>query len=189
MRAAPFGMALFLVSLGVLFLAGLVAWAVVASRADEWPPSDAPPLPGLLWVSTALLAAGSATVQRAVGRVGADRTREARHALAATLVLGISFLVCQGTAWSRLAAADLTMRSSLAGWLFYFLTGLHAAHVVGGLVPVALVTRRAFGEGLGPRGADSVRHCAAYWHFLGVVWLVLFAVLGLTLGTGSAPRG
>lgn len=178
-------MALFLLSLTVLFLAGLVAWTVVGSRFEEWPPSGTPPLPALLWVSTALIAAGSFTVQRAARSLDAGRAPETRRALAATITLGVAFLLCQVAAATQLVANDLTVRSSLAGWMFYFLTGLHAVHVIGGLGPLGLATRRAHrGE---PPGRDLVRYGAAYWHFLGVVWLVLFAVLARTLGEGVPP--
>lgn len=178
-------MALFLLSLAVLFLAGLVAFTVVGSRSEEWPPPGTPPLPGLLWVSTALIAAGSLTVHRASRSLEEGRDVETRRALAATIALGLAFLLSQIAAASQLVANDLTMRGSLAGWMFYFLTGLHATHVIAGLGPLGLAARRAYrGK---PPGRDLVRYGAAYWHFLGVVWVVLFAVLARTLGGGALP--
>ena len=164
----------------MLFLAGLVAWTVVGSRFEEWPPSGTPRLPELLWVSTALIAAGSFTAERAARSLDAGRDLETKRALVATIALGVAFLLGQIAAAAQLVANDLTMRASLAGWMFYFLTGLHAAHVIGGLGALGLAARRAQrGE---PPGRDLVRYGAVYWHFLGVVWVVLFVVLGRTLG-------
>jgi cytochrome c oxidase subunit 3 len=180
-------MALFLLSLTVLFVAGLVAWAVIGSRLETWPPAGTPPLPGFLWWSTGLIAAGSLTAQRAVTTLRANRTVEFRRAFAATIILGVAFLASQTAAWTQLVSHDLTMRSSLAGWLFYFLTGLHAAHVLGGLIPIGLVTRRAFRGPLNRDALPTVRYCTMYWHFLGLVWLVLFAVLARSLVEGAVP--
>ena len=72
---------------------------------------------------------------------------------------------------------NATIRSSLYAYLFYVLTGLHAAHVIGGLVPLVVVTvNSAYGRYSSVFSA-GVRQIAIYWHFLGVVWLVLFAVI------------
>ena len=64
-------------------------------------------------------------------------------------------------------------------FLFYFLTGLHAAHVIGGMVALAIVTANAFRGRYTATRAAGVGHCAAYWHFLDVVWLVMVAVIAL----------
>ena len=64
--AGPFGMAVFLISLSMLFLGSLVAYAVVRARAGDWPPAGAPALPRALWGSTALLVACSVAVQSAL---------------------------------------------------------------------------------------------------------------------------
>lgn len=60
------------------------------------------------------------------------------------------------------------------------LIALHAAHVVGGLVPLGIVTGRALRGWYDARHAEGVRSCALYWHFLDVVWLTMFGLLYLT---------
>ena len=72
------------------------------------------------------------------------------------------------------------MRTNLYGFLFYLLTGLHALHVVGGLVPLAVTTARAWQGKYTAVAHAGVEHVALYWHFLDVIWLVLFGVLVLT---------
>jgi cytochrome c oxidase subunit III len=59
------------------------------------------------------------------------------------------------------------------------MTGLHALHVVGGLVPLALVTIAAFQDMYGPKKNAAIRYTAMYWHFLDAVWCVLFVVVYL----------
>jgi heme/copper-type cytochrome/quinol oxidase subunit 3 len=64
---------------------------------------------------------------------------------------------------------------------FYFLTALHAAHVLGGIIPMGFVTAASF-RGIYVRTSHQGLHLLSmYWHFLDIVWLVLFTVLSLTL--------
>ncbi|MCZ6542722.1 MAG: cytochrome c oxidase subunit 3, partial [Planctomycetota bacterium] len=62
---------------------------------------------------------------------------------------------------------------------FYVLTGVHALHVIGGLIPLAAVTIRSFRNRYSSTDHAAVRYCAMYWHFLDGVWIVLFATLML----------
>ena len=67
------------------------------------------------------------------------------------------------------------MAESLYAWWFYVLTGLHAAHVVGGLVPLTVVAVHARHEDRDPASRAGLTYVEMYWHFLGAAWLVLFA--------------
>jgi cytochrome c oxidase subunit 3 len=169
-------MGLFLLSLGVLFAAGLVAFWVVRLAAADWPPAGAPPLPRTLLLSTALAAATSACMHGAVSSIRRGNEPGLGRLLAAASVAATAFLACQAVSW--VAFFDrATFERHLYGFTFYALTGLHALHVLGGLVGLAAVTLRA------RRGAYSwahhmeVRHTAVYWHFLGLVWLVIYGTL------------
>jgi len=170
-------MALFLASLAVLFLASLVGYFVVRSDAEAWPPPGMPRLPAGLWGSTALLVVSSVTMHAALRGARSGRPALLRRGLAATALLGLAFLVTQVLCWWSLVRAELTVQTNLYGFTFYVLTALHGAHVVGGLLPLAVTTRRAFGGRYGPEEHTGVTLCAMYWHFLDAVWLVIFAVL------------
>lgn len=178
-EAAPFGLALFLASLAVLFASTLVAYAVVRWRAPVWPPPGSPPLPGVVWVSTVLLLLSSGTHHAAL--VGARRGQEqlVRAGMAATSALALGFVVSQAACWLALMKAGITGQEGLFGWTFYVLTGLHGLHVLGGVGPLAVTTARAFQGRYGPDDHLGVRLCAMYWHFLDVAWLVIFAALVL----------
>ncbi|HET9929853.1 MAG TPA: cytochrome c oxidase subunit 3, partial [Polyangiaceae bacterium] len=65
-------------------------------------------------------------------------------------------------------------------YTFYVLTGLHAAHVVGGFVPAGIVFARARRREYSSSRHEGVLLCTQYWHYLGVVWLALFLVLELS---------
>lgn len=179
--AGPFGLAIFLVSLAVLFLASLVAYAVIRLQADVWPPPGLPPLPRTFLLSTGLILVGSVTIQAALSFARANRRWALRAALLATTLLGAAFLVSQSVGWSELVVSHTTPTAHLYGWLFYFLTGLHALHVIGGLIPLGVVTVNSFYDRYSPLSHSAVRFCTMYWHFLGVVWITLFATLALTV--------
>jgi len=171
------GMRLFLASLGMVFAATIAGYLVVRARAETWPPPGVPVLPRTLWVSTVILLASSVTVAAAQRGIGRGEQRTLRAGLALTAALGVAFLVSQTVNWFALVAAQLTMRTNLYGFTFYLLTGLHALHVLGGLGPLLVVTRRAFAGRYTATAHAGVANIAAYWHFLDIVWLVMFAVL------------
>jgi cytochrome c oxidase subunit 3 len=177
--AGPFGLAIFLVSLAVLFAASVVAFVALRFGADAWRATEPPPLPRTLWLSTALILAGSCTAEISLRAARANRQTALRGTLFATLILGVAFLASQTWSWLRLVQARTTLGTSLYGWLFYFLTGLHALHLIGGLVPLTVITVNAFYNRYSPVWHTPVRFSTMYWHFLGVVWLTLFAVLAL----------
>ena len=99
--------------------------------------------------------------------------------MATTLALALVFLVAQGMAWAELFRQNLAISDNLYGWTFYVLTGLHAAHVLGGLPPMIITTRRALRGSYGPTEHRGITYCAMYWHFLDGVWVVLYATLWL----------
>jgi cytochrome c oxidase subunit 3 len=171
------GMAVLLASLSMLFVASLVGFLLIRSRATVWGPPGGPGLPSGLWISTMLLLASGAALELGRARLRAGRQRAFRRALAATWLLGVAFLASQILNAFALAARGVTARSGLYGFTFYLLTGLHALHVLGGLVPLAIVTGHAQAGRYSPEVHPGVRYCAIYWHFLDAVWLVLFVLL------------
>jgi cytochrome c oxidase subunit 3 len=175
--AGPFGLAVFLVSLGVLFIGSIVAYLAVRTGAGPAFDAARPPLPQSLRLSTALILVGSVSIQSGVHFARTNRGVRLRAALLVTLALGIAFLVSQALSWIELTRSQTTVTSDLYGWLFYFLTGLHALHVVGGLVPLGIVTVNAFYGRYSPLRQGGIRHVAVYWHFLGVIWISLYAML------------
>lgn len=128
-------------------------------------------LPGALWVSTALILAASVTfeVARRVFRRG--EWRLASHLLLVTACLGAGFLASQLTAWRELMAQGAFLAQNPHSSFFYLFTGLHGAHLLGGLAALGvLLLARA-------KRRELVDVVAFYWHFLGLLWVALFLVL------------
>lgn len=128
-------------------------------------------LPRTLWISTAIILVSS-VVFEAARRV----YRRGLHALSARLILitaclGAAFLVAQVSAWRALVAQGAYMQQNPYSSFFYLFTGLHAAHLLGGLIALGFVV---FGRN--PR-RELIDAAAYYWHFLLVLWIVLFVVL------------
>ncbi|TCP10681.1 cytochrome c oxidase subunit 3 [Crenobacter luteus] len=146
----------------VLFVLCLLAYAM-RMRLGDW---RALPLPWQLNVSTAMLILSSASLQWA--SVAARRGgRCARGALFAAFVFAAAFLAAQAWAWQALVAQGRLASANPSNGFFFLLTGLHALHVLGGIVALLLAGRR--GERLGL--------CALYWHGLLAVWLLLYATM------------
>jgi len=174
--AGSLGMALFLLSLTVLFTGSVVAFLVIRRDAPYWPPPGAPAIPRLLWLSTVLLVSCSAAVQVALSSIRRGDQKRMMHWLAITGGIALLFLACQSVAWAWFFDAA-TFHRHLYGFTFYMLTGLHAAHVIGGIVGLIVVMIRAWLGHYSWAHYPGVRNVAVYWHFLDAVWLFLFALL------------
>ena len=183
--AGTLGLWFFLAALAVLFASTVLGYWVIRLSAGRDATIGLPELPDGLWFSTVILLASSGTMHWAILSIRNDRSRQLQLGMLATTVLGVLFLALQTRCWvlwaTPLAAAlsQTQTRFILTG--FYVLTGTHALHVIGGLIPLTVVTLRAARGRYSPTYYPGVRYCAMYWHFLDVVWLVLFATL--LLGT------
>jgi cytochrome c oxidase subunit 3 len=134
-------------------------------------------VPRVLWLNTAVLILASVAMQwtRVAARWGQlDRVK---NGLIAGGVLTFSFLAGQLWAWQQMDAAGYFLTANPAYSFFYLLTALHGLHLLGGLWVWGRTTAKVM------RGVEvakvrlSVELCTVYWHYLLLVWLVLFAVL------------
>jgi cytochrome c oxidase subunit 3 len=174
---ARLGLALAIFGMSTLFAAFLIAYLLLRRNAAVWPPPGAPIPPRGLWTSTLVLLASSATFAIAVRAAREGSPVALSRALAWTLALGVLFLAVQAVLWREVLLGGRFAFSDAYGTIFYSLTGLHAAHVIGGLLFLARVSARARREPASMRTLLSVRLCATYWHFMDAVWIVLFCVL------------
>lgn len=96
----------------------------------------------------------------------------------ATIALGGTFLLGTSSEWHRLIYEDgLTISTNLFGTTYYSLVGLHAFHVVVGLISLSIVATFLFLGAVKPRHADRVDVLSLYWHFVDAVWVVVFTVV------------
>src|SRR3954462_1787605 len=97
---------------------------------------------------------------------------------AVTMLLGTIFLAATAKEWYKLIVHDhLTISTNLFGTCFYSLVGLHASHVIVGLIMMLAVLVFALGKKLHPEHGDRVKVLAMYCHFVEAVWVVVFSVV------------
>jgi len=172
------GMVVFLGSWAMLFAALFFSYALVRSRAPIWPPLDAPVPPRLLpALNTAVIAASSAAVAGALRAAILGRRARVARALAAATALGAAFLALQAVVWVGLWREGLRIEGGPYPSVFYSLTALHALHVAVGVGALAVLAARAL-RAPGPSRV-AVRLWGMYWHFVGIVWGVLYATVYL----------
>jgi heme/copper-type cytochrome/quinol oxidase subunit 3 len=175
---ARVGMAIFLGSWAMLFAGLFFAYAFVRARAPAWPPLDAPPLPRLIpGLNTLAIAASSAAVARAVRAQELGRLAGASRGLAAAAVLGAIFLSLQALVWADLWQAGLVPSGGPYPSVFYAFTAFHALHVLVGLAALAWWAVRLRSRADAAR--TGVRLWGWYWHFVGVLWVALYATVYL----------
>ncbi len=183
-RAAPremtspiLGMVLFVASEAMFFAAFFGAYFTIRAASSEWPPKGTPHLEvGIATVLTVVLVSSSVVLQFGLRAIRTRGPRRAMVWLGATIVLGISFLLLQLYDYSQLGFG---VKDGTFGTLFYVMTGLHMAHVFGGVVFLSLVFGQAGAGLLSPARHEPMEAGAIYWHFVDVVWLCLFTVFYL----------
>jgi cytochrome c oxidase subunit 3 len=167
------GLGVFLAVATSLFALLITAYHMRMMEAD-WTDLD---LPRVLWLNSGVLVLASVAMQWTLVAARRGQIDAVRKGLAASGVFSFAFLAGQVWAWRQLNASGQFTAFNPAYAFFLLLTAMHGIHLLGGLAVWARATVRA------ARGADfarvrlSVELCAVYWHFLLVVWAVLFAVL------------
>jgi cytochrome c oxidase subunit 3 len=133
--------------------------------------------PGILWINTGLLVLASVALQVASNAARRDAVGALRLALLAGGLLTLAFVAGQWMAWEQLSAAGLYARNNPANAFFYLFTGLHALHLLGGMWFLSQAGFRMRRPENRDRVRRSVALCATYWHYLLLVWLLLFTLL------------
>ena len=138
------------------------------------------PVPAMLWLNTVILILSSVTLQWARTAARREQAEGVRRGLLAGGGLAFAFLVGQVLVWRQLGSLGYFVDSNPSNSFFYLITALHGLHLFGGLVAWLRASVRLW------RGAEvakirlSVELCAVYWHFLLLVWLVMFGLLLVT---------
>ena len=174
LQATTIGLGVFLVIVGTLFALLISAYSMRMAMAD-W---RSLPVPGVLWFNTGLLVASSVALQLAHAAAKRGRMEDLKLGVMAGAGFALLFLFGQVLAWRQLNEAGYFLASNPANAFFYLLVALHGLHLSGGLLALG---RCVNGVWRGSYRRDRVRHnvalCAAYWHFLLLVWLVVISLL------------
>ena len=159
-----------------VFAIFVVAYLFYLGKSLSGPsPQDVLELPVL---ASILLWSSSITIHRAVRALRAEQTRGFTRWWFATIALGALFLASTAREWYGLIYDHgLTIGTNLFGTTFYSLVGLHASHVIVGLVMLTTVFALALGGHVKAAHAARTEVLSLYWHFVDAVWLVVFLVV------------
>ena len=134
-------------------------------------------------LNTFMLLMSSFTVVRALAAIQAGDRKKFVRSLAMTAILGILFLTVQASEYSNLAQEGLILggssQSALFGMAFFTLTGFHGAHVLIGVIWLIFVFLKSFNGGFSKEDHFGVEFFGLYWHFVDVVWIIIFTVVYL----------
>jgi cytochrome c oxidase subunit 3 len=163
----------------LMMFAGLTSAFIVKSNQSGWRDIA---LPRFFWYSTAVILLSSIALQMAVRSIKQREMRQYRTLIAVTLLLGVAFVVLQWFGFESLWRQNITFRgASGAGQFLYVIFGLHALHVIGGVIALIVMFFRAFFGTTKLYSSVPVEVMATYWHFVDILWiylLVFFLIVG-----------
>jgi len=170
------GMACLILAESSIFIIFIVAYIYYLGKSITGPkPQDVLELP--LFTSICLFSS-SATVHFAVSALEHGKRSLTSLWLAATILLGGIFIAGTAHEWYQLIYRDgLTIRTNLFGTTFYSLVGLHASHVIVGLILLTTALIFSLTGGLTSRHTNRLEVLSLYWHFVDTVWVVVFLVV------------
>jgi cytochrome c oxidase subunit 3 len=159
----------------LMMFAGWTSGYLVRKAEGRWHEFE---LPQIFWYSTGILLVSSISMFLAVQYAKKDNFNALKIAISITFVFGLAFLTTQVIGFSDLIKNQLYFAGSdvAASWL-YALIGLHAAHVISGLVVLLISLISAFKFSANSKNLLRIQLCATYWHFLDFLWLYLFLFL------------
>lgn len=166
----------FLFVVTVLFGLFITAY-FIRMELEDWRPM---PESTLLWVNTGVLFLASVALQWTRMLLDGPRRDRLKLGLLIGGLLTFGFVFGQFSAWQQMSAAGYFLSSNPANSFFYILTGLHALHILGGLWVWTRASIRVWSGAEAEEVRLAVELCTVYWHFLLLVWLVLFALLSYT---------
>ena len=171
------GVVVWLVS-ELMFFGGLfAAWFVLrANNAPDWPPVGQELDPARMAIGTAILITSSGTIELCLRAGHRGDRRRAITWLLVTIGLGLAFLANEIGEWATLGFG---FDASAFSTIFYLLTGFHGAHVLGGIVIMTIVGWVALSHASKIQVGEPMRVTSYYWHFVDVVWILLFVIVYL----------
>ena len=179
MSMSTLGMVLTLASIACFFAALMVAYAFILPSGSTATPVS---MPWVFWLSTLLMLSSSGTLQWARWALLRAQLTSYRSWLSVTIVVGYGFLAAQTAGAWFLLANGVGVSANPQGNMYYVFCFIHGAHLVGGIGGLHWLRRKALllvdGEEQPLRKHRQIaRLTSMYWHFMGVLWLGLFAFL------------
>ncbi len=185
-RLPPLLMALYLGLLAIAVMFAILVGAYVHARLASSVPTSPHPFPRYFSLSTLVLLASSYTVAQAPRLYARDDLATLGRCLFATLLLGSVFAGLQVLGWRELMLHKVRFQGEASGTYVYLISALHVAHLLGGMLYLLALLLRVVHAGRdavrelvfirNPYHRRQLRALGAYWHFIDVLWMLLFGV-------------
>jgi len=162
-----------------VFFGGFCSYYIVMHGNGNWLVFN---LPALFFVSTAVIILSSLTLWWAQRSIAANNFGGAKTGTLLTLGLGIAFCFIQYAAWKELYAQGIVFagkQSNVAGAIMYVITAMHFLHIIGGLSALTVSSIKVLRQKYSSENYLGLSLTALFWHFLGVLWVILFLFLYL----------
>ena len=158
----------------LMMFAGLTSAYIVKRNQANWSTFD---LPVAFWYSTAAILASSLTIWLATKAFKARQMPRYRSLMGVTVLLGMVFIALQIIGFRQLWAQGFTLQANVSYSFLYIIVGLHAAHVVGGLIALIVMSLKAFSSKTKNYSSVPVEVMSTYWHFVDILWIYLLFFL------------
>ena len=161
----------------VMLFAALTSAIVVSKGSRDWVSIE---LPGTFLLSTIIIVVSSLTYMWAFSSAKKDDIANLKNGIFLTLLLGISFAVCQFYSWNQLVDQGIFFagnQSTVSGSFLYVVSGVHLAHMVGGLISLIVVYIKSIRGKYNSNNLLGLQVSSTFWHFLGGLWVYLYLFL------------
>ena len=173
MHPHKFVMWLFIVSIVMIF-ASLTSAYIVRQGEGEWMNFE---MPSIFYYSSAIILLSSVCMHWAVNNARNNNLPLLKVSIILTAIFGGVFLAMQYIGFQDLMEMGVFFDGNVGGSFFYVLVGVHAAHLVSGVIFLLIMVIAAFRYKVHSKQMTKIEICATYWHFLDALWLYLFIFL------------
>ena len=173
MHPKKFALWLFIVTVVMIFAAWTSAF-IVRQAEGNWLDYD---LPQVFWLTSGIVILSSISLHWAYLSAKKDNIAQLRAGISLAVLLGICFLIGQWFSWIALVDSEVFFVGNPAGSFLYVLTGMHAVHLISGLIFLIIVLISTFRYKVHSKAMDTIEMATTYWHFLGGLWIYLFMFL------------
>ncbi|MEO6638061.1 MAG: heme-copper oxidase subunit III [Ginsengibacter sp.] len=158
----------------VMMFAGLTSAYIIKRNLSNWISFD---LPLIFWYSTAVIIISSVTIMVSRKAFRQRDMKSYRRWLAVTMVLGVAFVLMQYLGFTQLWASGVTLTRNVSFSFLYIIVGLHALHVIAGVIALIVILIKAFSFKIKNYNPVQIELMSTYWHFVDFLWIYLLLFL------------
>jgi cytochrome c oxidase subunit 3 len=158
----------------VMMFAGLTSAYIVKRNQANWQTFD---IPVAFWYSTVLILISSLTLHLSLKSFKEREMKKYRMLMLTTLILGVLFIATQYLGFKSFWNSGMTLQAGVSFSFLYVIVGLHAMHVIGGVIALIVMSLKALSTKTRNYSVVPVELICTYWHFVDILWVYLLIFL------------